>query len=91
MIDDILGSIVICTSHGPVTAAGDGQSSPRSTADHCPACTLLSKIVLVLTVILAAIAFPAPLSVRPIPVRARSLPVHLSLGGIRSRAPPLSA
>jgi hypothetical protein len=91
LVDEIFGSLVICTSHGAATAPDDGGSNPYSPSEHCAACVLIAKIAVVIAVIMAAMAFPVRLAVRPVPIPVRSLAVHLSLGGIRSRAPPLSA
>jgi hypothetical protein len=88
--DSILGPLVICTSHGAVTASEDGGSNPpQSPTEHCPACAVLAKVAVL----------PAPLpmaeatardaaSVRPMPPHARRLAEHLGPGHVRSRAPP---
>jgi hypothetical protein len=100
-VDDILGPLVLCTTHGPQTLPGSegpvapvpgtsGQDQGDGRSSHCTACTLLAGIALLTAFIFAAIAFP----VRIFYARkssARTLADHLSLGGIRSRAPPLSA
>jgi hypothetical protein len=62
----------------------DGRSS------HCTACTLLAGLAVVIALVFARVAFPARIF-RPFPASARTLADHLSLGGIRSRAPPLPA
>jgi hypothetical protein len=104
-VDDILGPLVLCTEHGPETALdsgaaggsgsvsqggsqGDGQGNAKSS--HCTACTLLAGLSLLVAFVFAVLAFPVRIVV-PFMSAARTLPDHLSLGGIRSRAPPLSA
>jgi hypothetical protein len=95
-VDDILGPLVLCTEHGPQTvtgseASGGGKDQRDGKSSHCPACTLLAAgLALALAVLVAPIAFPERIF-RPFPSRARTLADHLSLGGIRSRAPPLRA
>ena len=54
------------------------------------ACTLLAALALAVALAFAAIAFPARIF-HPFRSAARTLADHLSLGGIRSRAPPLFA
>jgi hypothetical protein len=90
LYDDVLGPLIICTSHGPATGE-EGGSQPSASKEHCPACTLLAKIAMLLPVVLGPTVFPELPSERRIQLRLRSLATHLSLGGIRSRAPPLSA
>jgi hypothetical protein len=63
---------------------GDGRSS------HCTACTLLAGVALAVAFLFAAIAFPDRIF-HPFKSAARTLADHLGLGGIRSRAPPVSA
>ena len=100
-VDDILGPLVLCTEHGPqAVPGGDGPGAPvpgNSGQDqgddrrsHCTACTLLAGIALLAAFIFAAIAFPDRIFYA-FKSSARTLADHLSLGGIRSRAPPLSA
>jgi hypothetical protein len=94
-VDDLIGSFVLCTEHGPETlpasdASGGGGDQGDGRSSHCTACTLLAGLALLTTFVLAAIAFPARV-VLPIKSSARTLADHLSLGGIRSRAPPLCA
>jgi hypothetical protein len=51
---------------------------------------LLAGLALAVALVFATIAFPARV-VRAIQSAGRTLADHLSLGGIRSRAPPLPA
>jgi hypothetical protein len=95
LADDIIGSLVLCTEHGPQAVTGSdapgGKDQRDEKSSHCPACTLLAAgLALALAVLVAPIAFPERIF-RPLPSRARTLADHLSLGGIRSRAPPLPA
>ena len=100
-VDDTLGPLVLCTEHGPQTIPGGGgqgtpvpgnggqkQSDDRSS--HCTVCTLLAGIALLATFVFAAITFPDRIFYA-FKSTARTLADHLSLGGIRSRAPPLAA
>lgn len=95
-IDDVLGPVVVCTEHGPQLlqesdpAVGSGQDQRDGKSRHCTACMLLSGLALVVALLFATIAFPAAVF-RPFHSGARTLADHLSLGGIRSRAPPLPA
>ena len=89
LADDVLGPLVICTSHGADAAPQDGGSSPQSPREHCPACTLLAKVALVpAPLLLAASVLPDLPAVTPMPIRLRGPAEHLGPGGIRSRAPP---
>jgi hypothetical protein len=95
-VDDILGPLVLCTEHGPQTMpGGDGQGAPvpgkrqnqsDDRSSHCTVCTLLAGIALLATFVFAAIAFPDRIFYA-FRSSARTLADHLSLGGIRSRAP----
>jgi DUF2946 family protein len=97
-VDDLIGQLVLCTEHGPQTVPGNdtpgGSGGERqgddSKSSHCTACTLLAGVALLTAFLFAAIAFPARVLL-PFRSAARTLADHLSLGGIRSRAPPLPA
>jgi hypothetical protein len=100
-VDDTLGPLVLCTEHGPQTIpGGDGQGAPvpgnrgqnqsDDRSSHCTVCTLLAGIALLATFVFAAIAFPDRIFYA-FKSSARTLADHLSLGGIRSRAPPRCA
>lgn len=94
--DDVPGTVILCTEHGlqvlpgsdPVGGSGQDQRDGKSS--HCTACTLLAGLALAVALVFATIAFPARV-VRAFESAARTLADHLSLGGIRSRAPPLPA
>jgi hypothetical protein len=89
LVDDALGPVIICTADGAKTAPGEGGG--HSSSQHCPACTLLAPFAHAVAIAVTAANFPPPLSARPALQLPPSPAVHLSLGGIRSRAPPLSA
>jgi hypothetical protein len=95
-IDDVLGQLVLCTEHGPQAvpgsepADGSGEDRRDGESSHCKACTLLAGLALLSALLFAGIAFPERVF-RPFASAARTLADHLSLGGIRSRAPPLPA
>jgi hypothetical protein len=94
-IDDILGPLVLCTEHGPQAVPGNdvsggGEDKRDGKSGHCSACALLAGLALAFALLVAPIAFLERIF-RPFPSRARTLADHLSLGGIRSRAPPLPA
>jgi hypothetical protein len=92
VVDDVLGALVICTSDGATGVPHEGSGpEPDKKSDHCATCTLLAGFALVIALVFAAIAFP-PLSIGfHVRTGVRTLADHLSLGGIHSRAPPLSA
>ena len=92
VVDEVLGTLIICTSNGAVDGGHGGGSPVHNPADHCPACVTLAKVALaVALVLLGIIAFPLPIVGRPVPSRSRPLNPHLCIGGIGSRAPPLFA
>jgi len=91
LVDDVLGPLVICTADGAQAAPGHGGSGGHAPANHCPACVTVAQFVLAVAIILTAIAFSLPPAARPTRLQLRSPAVHVSLGGVRSRAPPLFA
>lgn len=93
--DDAAGPIAICTEHGlqvlPESGPkGGGRDQHDGHSGHCTACTLLAGLAFALALVFVAIAFPVRI-VRAFKTAARTLADHLSLGGIRSRAPPVTA
>jgi hypothetical protein len=88
-VDPILGPLAICTAHGEQAPPPGGNQDGERPA-HCTVCTLLAGSALVVALAFAAVAFPQG-KIFPPRSAARTLADHLSLGGIRSRAPPLSA
>ncbi len=89
-VDDILGPLVLCTEHGPQAVPGGSGGEQRDGSGHCAACVLLAGTAILVALLFVAVAFPVRI-VLPFKSSARTLADHLSLGGIRSRAPPLSA
>ena len=90
IVDEVLGTLVICNGAGGDSDHGDGGSRPSS--EHCKLCPLLAGFVLLATLSLILLTFPAPTAFKPPTAAfARTLADHLSLGGIYSRGPPLSA
>jgi hypothetical protein len=93
LVDDLLGTLVICTADGAkVVSHGDGPGghfpADHSPANHCPACITAAQVALAAIIVLSLFAFPL-LPVPALPLRhARVAAVRLSLGGIGSRAPP---
>ncbi len=91
--DDLFGQAVICTSHGAQSSADpsrDGDPNDPA-ALHCAACTLVQAALLGLELASAGLIFALIAAAgRPRSI-ANRLADHLRLGGIRSRAPPLSA
>jgi amino acid transporter len=90
-VDDVLGQLVICTADGAKTTPGHGGSGGHAPANHCPACVTVAQFVLAVAIILTAIAFALSPAARPTRLQLPSPAVHVSLGGVRSRAPPLFA
>lgn len=91
--DDILGRLVICTSHGvqELASEGDVPKPADRSGSHCSACTLVKSFALALVSSLLELQWPAEIVVqigwRPTPGAVS----QLKLGGIGSRAPPASA
>lgn len=83
---------LLCTSEGLQTAPPPGGNPEQPTNDrsHCTACTLLAGLAVAVAFAFVAIAFPTGVF-RRLRSKARTLADHLSLGGIRSRAPPVPA
>ena len=96
VVDDVLGPLVLCTQHGPQLALSSdnapvgGQDQPGGKNGHCTACMLLAGVPIAIALVVAPITFPERIF-RPLQSRARTLADHLSLGGVRSRAPPQPA
>lgn len=93
-IDDILGAIVICTSHGAQPLLDDAGNLPdpgTPTSDHCPACNFVNVLALTFAAALLLLVFPHAAPPRPTGSWFNLLPDHLRTGSIRSRAPPRPA
>lgn len=92
IVDPVLGVLPLC--HADVeTAAANGQAPGGhpggSGAGHCPACTLIAKYAVAVALAFQPVTFPIALRPSQPAARVQPLADHLSLGGIRSRAPPL--
>jgi hypothetical protein len=90
-VDDVLGPLAICTAHGEQAPAPNGSQDPGGKSTHCATCTLLAGFALIVAFAFAAVAFPSTCIFFQLRLGARTLADHLSLGGIRSRAPPAFA
>jgi hypothetical protein len=90
-VDEVLGALTICAAGGSHSVPQDGGSDPGGKLNHCTTCPLLAGFALIVALAFAAIAFPPTLVFHRLTFGLRTLADHLSLGGIRSRAPPLSA
>ena len=91
LVDDVLGPLVICTADGAKENPDHGGSGRHAPSDHCPACVPVKPLVLAVAVILTGFDFPPSPPSRPARLQSRSPAIHVSLGGVRSRAPPLFA
>jgi hypothetical protein len=91
---DTFAAHLMCTvdASGTQRQAPGGGQEPDGKSPHCSLCTLLAGFALPVGLSVAAIAFPRFFVFHP-PLRfdLGTLARHLSLGGIRSRAPPLPA
>ena len=95
IVDPVLGVLPICHAGGEAIGAEEQTPAghPGGGAGHCPACTLITKVaVAALALTFEPVVFAAAPLLPPQPAaRTQPLADHLSLGGIRSRAPPLVA
>ncbi len=91
IVDDILGPLSICTSHGDGTLQHDGSTPDRKSEGSCTICTLLKAFAVAVALAFGTIVFPIFGAPAPQSPGVRTLAQHLSLGAIRSRAPPLPA
>jgi hypothetical protein len=91
LVDDVLGPLVICTADGAKEAPGHGSPGRHVPSDHCPACITVKPLALAIVIAPTALDFPLARVAKPVHLQPRSPAVHVSLGGIRSRAPPLFA
>ena len=94
LVDPVLGVLPICHS-GAETLEADGSAPAGhpggSGAGHCPACTLIAKYAVAIALAFEPVTFSIVLLPSQPAARTQPLADHLSFGGIRSRAPPLSA
>jgi hypothetical protein len=93
IVDDILGPMSLCVSDGSGTVQHGGATpDPDGKAEgSCTICTLLKAFAVAVALAFAAIAFPIVIAAAPRHSGVRTLAQHLSLGAVRSRAPPLPA
>jgi hypothetical protein len=91
LTDEVLGALIICTAHGLEGGDLDSGGKPiNKRAEHCPACVTISKTALLDGRGFVDIAIKLSAVIDPVPERAPST-ARLNLGGIGSRAPPMSA
>jgi Protein of unknown function (DUF2946) len=90
-LDDMFGAHLMCTGDAVQTEAPGGGQDREGKSAHCALCTLLAGFTLAIALVFAAIAFPSTCTLHPLRFDLTTLADHLSLGGIRSRAPPLTA
>ena len=88
VIDDVLGAIVICTSHGPQPLTDGDREPAQPLVDGCPACALVKVFGLALLLAISRLAFSLLLVISGPWVAPPALPRRLWLGSIQSRAPP---
>ncbi len=92
IVDDILGPLSICASDGSGTLQhGSAPDQDRKTDGSCTICTLLKAFAVAVALAFGTIVFPIFGAPTPQSAGVRTLAQHLSLGAIRSRAPPLPA
>lgn len=90
-LDDMFAAHLMCTGGAAQIQVPGGSQDRDGKSAHCALCTLLAGFTLAVALVLAAIAFPSAYILRPLRFDLTTLAEHLSLGGIRSRAPPLAA
>jgi hypothetical protein len=93
IVDPVLGVLPICHS-GAEAPTADGQAPADHPigggTGHCPACTLIAKYAVAVALAFETVTFAVALLPSQPAARIQPLADHLGLGGIRSRAPPLS-
>ena len=91
LADDPFGSnLVICAASGAKSLPADRDSKGHITIGYCAACTP-AQFVFDVSIVLTRAEFPVLVAHGHGSSAISLLPLHLRLGGIRSRAPPLSA
>ena len=91
LVDSPFGSgRFICAADGAKSLPAHRNSQEHFTIGHCPACTP-AQFVFDVSIVLIAAEFPISIARARVSSAISLLPLHLSLGGIQSRAPPLSA
>jgi hypothetical protein len=93
IVDDILGPMSLCVSDGTGTVqhGGTAPDPERKAEGSCTICTLLKSFAVAVALAFAAVIFPVVPAPTPRAPGVRTLAQHLSLGAVRSRAPPLPA
>jgi hypothetical protein len=90
LVDSVLGLLVLCTAHDAGAAAADSERSKTSPSEHCPACTLAPQPGPAVAIAAASVVYAAPTTAKLSAPATDPLALHLSDGGVRSRAPPAS-
>ena len=89
--DPFASNLVICAAaNGAKSLPADRDSNEHVTVGYCVAYTS-AQFVLDVSIVLAPAEFPILVAHGLVSSAFSLLPLHLSLGGIQSRAPPLSA
>jgi hypothetical protein len=92
LVDDVLGVLTICTTDGSGNIVHGGTQNPAEKQQgSCTVCTLLKVFAFAVALAFAAVVFPIRIAPVPVRRRVRTLAEHLSLGAIRTRAPPAFA
>jgi hypothetical protein len=92
LVDDVLGVLTICTADGSGNIVHGGMQDPSGQSQgSCTVCTLLKVLAFAVALAFAAVVFPIRIAPVPVLQRVHTLAEHLSLGAIRSRAPPAFA
>jgi hypothetical protein len=88
VVDDILGPLIICTQDGAQGLADDGGSPQHPNSTHCPSCTLVKHVTLLIAMPAAEFAVSSRSGRELNPDPTAPIAGHLRPGCIRSRAPP---
>jgi hypothetical protein len=87
-VDGFWGPRVICTANGANALPPDPGGPCKS--KHCPGYIPVVDFIPNIFISLIAAAFPPSNASGGLSLNALLLPLHLALGGIHSRAPPLT-
>jgi uncharacterized protein involved in response to NO len=88
--DPFASSLVICAANGAKSLPADRNSKEHVTIGYCVAYTS-AQFVFDVSIVLTPAEFAILVAHGYVSSAISLLPLHLSLGGIQSRAPPLSA
>ena len=83
-------SLFICAANGAKSLPAYRNSKEHVTIGYCVACAP-AQFVFGVSIVLPPAEFAIPVARAHVSSAISLLPLHLGLGGIRSRAPPLSA